>query len=52
MTGIWDSAPCTAVVYDWIKCFEGREQLEEGPKKWKPSISKSHENEQACAESS
>ena len=40
-----DSAPCRAVVYDWIKRFkEGRQQIEDDPREGRPSTSKSQEN--------
>ena len=40
-----ESAPCRAVVYDWIKRFkEGREQLEDDSRKGRPSTSKNQKN--------
>ena len=40
-----ESAPCRAVVYDWIKRFkEEREQLEDDSREGRPSNSKNQEN--------
>lgn len=40
-----DSAPCRAVVYDWVKRFkEGREQLEDDAREGRPTTSKTQEN--------
>ena len=40
-----ESAPCRAVVYNWIKCFkEGREQVEDDSREERPSTSKNREN--------
>ena len=40
-----DSAPCRAVVYDWVKRFkEGREQLEDDSREGRPSTPKNQEN--------
>ena len=40
-----ESAPCRAVVYNWIKRFkEGREQLKDDLREGRPSTSKNQEN--------
>ena len=40
-----DSAPCRAVVYDWIKRFkEGRDQLDDDPRGGRPTTAKNQEN--------
>ena len=40
-----ESAPCRAIIYDWIKHFkEGREQLKDESKERRPSTSKKQEN--------
>ena len=40
-----ESAPCRAIVYDWIKRFKvGREQLENDSREERPFTSKNEEN--------